>query len=122
MKLLLDTCVWGKAADELRTRSHDVVWAGDWSQDPGDEEILKQAHGEGRILVTLDKDFGELVIVHRQAHSGIVRIVDVSARQQASVIDHVLSLYGNELEAGAIRTVEPGRVRIRPPEKAGDAP
>jgi hypothetical protein len=64
MKLLLDTCVWGKAADELRAAGHDVVWAGAWPQDPGDEEILKLAHSEGRVLVALDKDFGELVIVH----------------------------------------------------------
>lgn len=98
------------------------MWAGAWPQDPGDEEILKQAHGEGRILVTLDKDFGELVIVHGQAHSGIVRIVNFSARQQANAIEHVLSLYGNELQAGAVVTVEPGRVRIRPSATPPDSP
>src|SRR5688572_31568341 len=54
-------------------RSHDVVWCGEWSEDPGDDEILAFAHREGRILVTLDKDFGELAVVHRQPHSGIVR-------------------------------------------------
>ena len=57
MNVLLDTCVWGKAAAVLRARGHDVVWAGDWDRDPGDEEILAIAHREGRVLVTLDKDF-----------------------------------------------------------------
>jgi predicted nuclease of predicted toxin-antitoxin system len=116
MKLLLDTCVWGKASGEVRAAGHDVVWAGDWPQDPGDEEILRKAHAEGRILVTLDKAFGELAIVRGQSHCGIMRLVPISARQQASVILRVLSLYGNELQAGAVATVEPGRVRIRPPE------
>lgn len=115
MKLLLDTCVWGKAADLLRTAGHDVVCPGEWPHDPGDEEILRQAYDEGRILVTLDKDFGELAIVHEQPHSGIIRIVNTSARRQAAVILHVLGLYGRELQAGAVVTAEPGRVRIRPP-------
>jgi hypothetical protein len=42
---------------------HDVIWAGDWSDDPGDEAILARASEERRVLVTLDKDFGELAIV-----------------------------------------------------------
>jgi len=57
MKLLLNTCVWGKACLDLEAAGHDVIWAGDWLEDPGDEEILNRAIVEGRILVTLDKDF-----------------------------------------------------------------
>ena len=93
-----------------------MVWAGDWPEDPGDEEILAQAHLEGRVLVTLDKDFGELAIVRRMPHSGVVRLVNLSARRQAAVCLHVLNLYGEELQAGAIVTAETDRVRIRPPE------
>jgi len=40
-----------------------VVWAGDGNGDAGDDEILAQARHEERVLVTLDKDFGELAIV-----------------------------------------------------------
>jgi predicted nuclease of predicted toxin-antitoxin system len=112
MKLLLDTCVWGGAKHDLIAAGHDVVWAGDWPEDPGDEQLLSRAHAEDRIVVTLDKDFGELAIVHGQAHAGIVRLVDHSATQQAAL--HVLSLHGAELEAGAIVTAEPGRLRLRP--------
>ena len=74
MKILLDTCVWGGARTNLEVAGHDVIWAGDWPEDPGDEEILARAHKEGRILVTLDKDFGEIAIVHKTKHSGIVRL------------------------------------------------
>jgi predicted nuclease of predicted toxin-antitoxin system len=62
MKLLLDTCVWGGARPEIEAAGHDVVWAGEWPEDPGDEEILGRAQAEGRILVTLDKDFGQLAL------------------------------------------------------------
>ena len=64
--------------------------------------------------MTLDKDFGELVIVHGQQHSGIIRLVNWPVREQASTCLTVLNRYGTELQAGAIVTVEPGRVRIRP--------
>ena len=50
MKFLLDTCVWGGACTELRSAGHDVIWAGEWPDDPGDDEILERAHAEGRIL------------------------------------------------------------------------
>ena len=60
MKLVRDTCIWGGAADVLRMRGHDVVWSGDWDEDPGDEEILAMALAQDRVLITLDKDFGEL--------------------------------------------------------------
>ncbi len=73
------------------------------------------AHGEGRILVTLDKDFGELAIVRRLPHSGILRLVGVAARQQGPATARLLERFGTELAKGAIVTAEPGRVRIRPP-------
>ena len=116
MKLLLDTCVWGGARRQLEAASHEVVWAGDWPEDPGDEEILARARRESRILVTLDKDFGELAIVHAIAHCGILRLVHIAARQQSAVCLQVLSLHGIDLEAGAIITAEPGRLRVRPAE------
>jgi predicted nuclease of predicted toxin-antitoxin system len=118
VKLLLDTCVWGGVRTELVAAGYDVVWAGDWSEDPGDEEILATAYREGRVLVTLDKDFGELAIVRGIAHSGILRLVNLSTRQQATVCLQVLTRYGNEVATGAIVTAELGRVRIRPPDEA----
>ena len=113
MKLLLDRCVWGKAKDELLAAGQDVIWAGDWAVDPGDDVILQQAHQQGRILVTLDKDFGELAVVFETPHSGIIRLVNMSARKQAQWCLQVLQQYGTELQAGGIVTVEPGRIRIR---------
>jgi predicted nuclease of predicted toxin-antitoxin system len=116
MKILLDACVWGKAKERIAQDDHDVIWAGDWDEDPGDLEILERAHREGRLLVTLDKDFGELAIVRRIPHSGIMRLVNISAKRQAEVCVYVLDRYREALENGAILTVESNRVRIRPPD------
>ncbi|MFQ5502557.1 MAG: DUF5615 family PIN-like protein [Phycisphaerae bacterium] len=113
MKVLLDTCVWGGATEVLREADHDVIWIGDWPEDPGDEDLLKQAHDDGRVLITLDKDFGELAVVRGMPHAGIVRLVKVAARMQGPTVVEVLGRYGNRLQHGGIVTVEPGRVRVR---------
>lgn len=115
MKLLLDTCVWGGTQAALVDAGHDVVWAGEWVADPGDEAILALAHREQRTLVTLDKDFGELAILRAAPHAGIIRIANFAAREQAVACIHALTSHGHELEGGSIVTVEPGRVRVRPP-------
>jgi len=116
MKVLLDTCVWGGAVAELRAAGHDVIWTGDWSEDPGDDEIVAFARSEVRILVTLDKDFGEMAVLRDVPHCGILRLVNFPARQQGAVCLGVLITHGEELLAGAIITAEPGRLRIRPAE------
>jgi predicted nuclease of predicted toxin-antitoxin system len=114
MKVLLDSCVWGGVRADLARAGIDAIWAGEWDEDPGDDEILNRAHAEGRVLVTLDKDFGELAIVHGREHSGIVRIVNFPARDQARACLHVLTKHADELRAGGIVTIQPGRVRVRP--------
>ena len=114
MKILLDSCLSGKAATELRAHGHDVVGTGDWPADPGDVAILTRAREEGRVLVTLDKDFGELAIVRGERHCGIIRLVDFSVVQQAATCLLVMARHGSTLTAGGIVTAEPGRLRVRP--------
>ena len=115
MRILLDACVWGGAREPLRAAGHDVVWAGEWDEDPGDDEILARAYREARVLVTVDKDFGELAAVRRMPHAGIIRLVGHRAEQQAPRLLDALDRYGAELAPGGVVTVEPGRVRVRPP-------
>lgn len=113
MKVLLDTCVWGGAKCDLIAAGHDVVWSGDWPEDLGDEEILDKANAEGRILVTLDKDFGELAIVLGLPHSGIIRLVNITAKRQGEACAALLARYRSVLQSGGILTATETRVRIR---------
>ena len=92
---------------------HDVIAVGDRAVDPGDAAILEEAYREQRVLVTLDKDFGELAVRSGRPHVGIVRLERVAATEQAAVCLQVLDLFGAELLAGAIITARPDRVRIR---------
>jgi predicted nuclease of predicted toxin-antitoxin system len=116
MRVLVDSCVWAGAVGELRSAGHDVISVREWQADPGDEEILKRSIEENRVLLTLDKDFGELVFVLRLPHKGIVRLVDVRAREQGRVLVSVLAQFGDELMKDALVVVDPDRIRIRMPE------
>ena len=115
MKLLLDSCIWPGAKEPIQRAGHSVEWVGDWSADPGDDEILAHAANARQVVVTLDKDFGELAVAFGRKHTGIVRLVDVRHTEQADRCLELISRYSTELEQGAIVTSEPGRMRIRSP-------
>ncbi len=113
MKILLDTCVWGGVKDVLTASGHDVEWTGE-DEDPGDEAIIRRSHRDGRVLITLDKDFGELAVFKAMPHAGIMRLVDLGAKRQGPFALAALARYESELENGAILTVYENRVRLRP--------
>ena len=113
ISILLDSCVWGGVMPALLDAEYDVEWAGAWPQDPGDEAILTYAETFGRILVTLDKDFGELAILKGMPHHGIVRLSGFKATQMAGAIHYVLSNYHEALVNGAMITVDPKKIRVR---------
>lgn len=69
MKFLLDVCVASlRLQDSLAAQGHDVLSALERNPRATDEELLALAMEERRILVTEDKDFGELVFVRRLPH------------------------------------------------------
>ena len=82
MKVLLDTCVAINVYHALLADGVDVEWTGSWQPDPGDETILDYAFQNGRILITLDKDFGALAIQQGKPHAGIVRLANLSSFKQ----------------------------------------
>ena len=118
MKVLLDSCIWPGARDRIAAAGHEVDWVGAWDADPGDEEILARAFANRQVIVTLDKDFGELAVAFGRAQAGIVRLVDVRHTEQGALCIQLLELHGAELAQGAIVTAEPGRVRIRSADSA----
>ena len=113
MRLLLDSCMSGRRAAALREAGHDVIWTGDWAEDPGDEAVLAYAFLNQRVLITLDKDFGELVVVHNRPHAGIIRLVGVAPHSQTSLILAALTEHGNLLGEGGLVVIESERMRIR---------
>ena len=60
MKFLANENVAGDAIIALRENGHDVAWNRTDASGSKDEDILARAMAEHRILITFDKDFGEL--------------------------------------------------------------
>ncbi len=112
MKFLVDRCAGATLALWLRGKGHDVLEARERSPDPGDEELLAQAHSESRVLVTLDKDFGVLVFAKGQAHSGVVRLPDVPAAERVVLFERLLAKHEKDMSEGKVVTVRGDRVRI----------
>lgn len=112
MRFLIDRCAGRRVADWLRREGHDVVESRERGRDPGDRVLLEWAATEARILVTMDKDFGEFVFRDRAGHSGLVRLPDVPAETRVRLMERVLREHGDELVDRAIVTVRGGRIRI----------
>ncbi len=114
MKVLIDSCMAGSVAAALAGVGHEVECVADWPADPGDASVLSCARTAGQVVITLDKDFGELAVVRRQPHAGIVRLVGLPTAQQAPIAAATLTRYAEELGRGALVTAESGRTRVRP--------
>ena len=112
MRFLIDRCAGTLIADWLRTQGHDVVESREWGPDPGDRVLLEWAVNESRILVTIDTDFGQLVFLEGQSHSGLIRLPDVSSNERVAIINDLIERLQKELEAHAIITVRGGKIRI----------
>ena len=115
MKFLLDVCASSHSLHTLLTNlGHDVRLVVESDPRSSDETILSLAYQEGRLVITLDKDFGELVFVQRRPHAGIIRFLDMPILEQVAAMQELLSSYGAGLASGAMIVVTRSRIRVRP--------
>jgi predicted nuclease of predicted toxin-antitoxin system len=97
----------------LRAAGHDVLCISQITPRAEDSEVIKLADDEKRILLTEDKDFGQLVHSHGQKTLGVIFLrFPTSARRQISrAVINLVKQQGEKL-AGCFITVQPGRIRI----------
>lgn len=75
LQLYLDQMFHLDLAEVLRREGHDVMQASEVGQARADDrQILQKAIAENRTLVTLDKHFGDWVILPLRKHSGVIRL------------------------------------------------
>jgi len=103
------------AVEALRTSGHDVTWVRTDCPGISDQEVLRRATAEGRVLVTFDEDFGELAYrVRTPAPFGIIlfRLPLTSPSELASMAIAAVESLGDC--AGWFAVVERDRVRATP--------
>lgn len=118
MNFVADESCAGPVIRALREAGHDVVAIAEVARGAADEKVMQRALNERRILITEDRDFGELVYARGQSSAGVVLVKFHSRARRAkpaTVVEAVAKL-GTRLFDG-FTVVEPGRVRIasRPP-------
>ncbi len=114
MKFLLDESPDFPLSVVLTNLNHDVTAiAREYPQSLKDIEVLAIAQREGRILITNDRDFGELIFRRQLPHSGVIlfRLGSEDIPTKATWLKHVLDHYAEHLRDFIVVTERGVRVR-----------
>jgi predicted nuclease of predicted toxin-antitoxin system len=115
VKLLADSCMSPSMVERLIEAGVDVDWVGNWPADPGDPNVLRAAHAAGRVLVTIDRGFGQLAVRYHNEHSGIIVIRKALAVDHAEITLRVIATHAADLAKGAVVIATGEKFRARWP-------
>jgi predicted nuclease of predicted toxin-antitoxin system len=116
MRFLGDESCDANITRALRQNGHDVLMVADVSPQAEDSEVIRLAMEENRILLTEDKDFGQLVFASGSPTNGVI-LLRYAFPQRPAVIRTLLGLVekrGQDL-GNRFVVVQPGRIRTNPP-------
>lgn len=116
MNLVADECLLAPIVARLREDGHTVHAIRDTDLGAADPDVLNVSVREHSVLVTQDKDFGELVFRLGLRHAGVVlvRLVGLPFAERAELVSEVIRDHADELP-GAFTVISPSGVRIRRP-------
>lgn len=115
MKFLLDQDVYALTERFLREQKYDVVTASELGLSRADDiDLLRLAGEQGRIFITRDRDYGNLVFV-QNVGSGVIylRILPTEMNDVHNELKKVIESYSEEELAKSFIVVEKNRHRIR---------
>jgi predicted nuclease of predicted toxin-antitoxin system len=114
MNLLADEGIDRQIVERLRQDGHAVTYIAESAAGMADATILTLTNEYEAVLVTRDKDFGELVYRLQQVHRGVilVRLDGLRPEQKAEVVSQALFAHGTAM-IGAFSVISYGNVRIR---------
>jgi predicted nuclease of predicted toxin-antitoxin system len=98
VKFLVDESTGKKLCESLVESGYDAIYVGDVIPGSSDEDVLKLAESEERILITNDKDFGELVYRLNKPSSGVI-LLRLKKDTPKTRIEYVFSLLDNMVES-----------------------
>lgn len=114
MNLLADEGVDRQIVIQLRADGHAVLYVAEMSPGISDELVLQEANNAQAVLVTEDKDFGELVFRQRLIHLGVIliRLHGLPSDAKSHIVAEAVGRHGPEMQ-NAFTVISPGMVRIR---------
>lgn len=114
LKFVLDVGVGNKVGQYLESQGYDVKLISTINPSMPDSEILSIAENENRMVVTMDKDFGELVYHSGKAHAGVLllRLEDATGDEKVEAMKFIIENFKDLLE-NRFCVFKNGRLRIR---------
>ncbi len=108
MRFLVDECTGPLLARRLRDLNHDVLSIYEEHRGLDDGEILKMAEAENRIIVTNDKDFGEMIFREGKPHKGVIllRLKDERTANKIRKIEWLLELHAERIPGNFVVATE----------------
>ena len=113
MKFLIDVNASGSVVQQLEEWGHDVIQVITHDGRMKDEDILKWAVDERRIVITTDQDFEEMIWREGKAHCGILRLENLPRNARIQLLADVLTEHSQALANGAIVIAMSRKIRIR---------
>ncbi len=97
----------------LRELEQDVLSATQVDAGATDEMLLALALKEQRVIITEDKDFGELVFLRGMSHPCIIRFVDMPIYEKVAAMRDLVENHSESMTDGTLIVVTRTRIRIR---------
>jgi predicted nuclease of predicted toxin-antitoxin system len=117
VRFVVDESADRQIADALRKAGHEVVSIAEISPGIADDVVLHLANDTEAVLVTCDKDFGELIFRQHRAHAGVVlvRLAGHSSDEKAAIVVAAVEAHQTEIQS-RFCVVSHRAIRIRLPQ------
>lgn len=114
MRLVADESVEAQIAEALRRAGHEVLEIAATNSGIADTDVMDLALERGDLMITNDKDFGDLVFSKGRKHHGIVlmRLSGVPMQDKCARVVMVIGTHGRDL-LGSFTVIGPKTVRVR---------
>jgi len=115
MKFLANENVEKGIVDYLRASGFDVFWCTEAKLRLDDAAVLRMGNAQQRIIITNDKDFGELTFLQRQTKYGILllRCYSENTQHKIDLLKNVIAEHRGKIP-GHFTVISEGKVRFRP--------
>ncbi len=114
MKFVADENIDLPIIERLKNENHQVLSVYEMMRGLSDEEVLNIANNENAILLTIDKDFGELVFRRGMISGGVIliRLAGLTNNEKANIVAAAIKNHGDEMHS-AFTVITHETIRIR---------
>lgn len=114
MIIVADESVDYPIVKRLRAERYEVIAIVELSPSISDDRVLEEANAREAVLLTADKDFGELVYRQKLVHNGVIllRLAGLAALAKAEIVVAMFAHHAEEFP-GAFSVISPKLLRIR---------